>query len=137
MFLSEEDYKIVIDDKAFDIISQSDQTSVGKAEETAIEEISSYLRGRYNVADVFSSEGEERNAIIVMFCADITLYHLISSTPGKMGLEIREKRYERAVEWLQGVQGGKIVPDLPGAQDDSGENILSTSWGNSDNKQAW
>ncbi len=30
-----------------------------------------------------------------------------------MGIEIRKERYERAIEWLEGVQSGKIIPDLP------------------------
>ena len=38
-----------------------------------------------------------------------------------MGSEIRKERYERAIKWLEGVQAGKIVPDLPlaGSDDDS------------------
>lgn len=48
-----------------------------------------------------------------MRTADIALYHLVASLPQKMGIEIRKERYERAIEWLEGVQSGKIIPDLP------------------------
>lgn len=37
-----------------------------------------------------------------------------------MGSEIRKERYERAVKWLEGVQAGKIIPDLPLATDEDG-----------------
>ena len=48
-----------------------------------------------------------------MFMADVTLYHLSASLPQKMGSEIRKERYDRAIKWLEGVQSGKIVPDIP------------------------
>lgn len=37
-----------------------------------------------------------------------------------MGSEIRKERYERAIKWLEGVQAGKIIPDLPLAIDSDG-----------------
>ena len=58
-----------------------------------------------------------------MYTCDIALYHMAASTPQKMGMEIRKERYERAVKWLEGVQAGKIVPDLPLAMDEYGEPI--------------
>lgn len=48
--------------------------------------------------------------------------------PQKMGSEIRKERYDRAIKWLEGVQAGKIIPDLPPALDEegnaTGESIL-------------
>ena len=46
--------------------------------------------------------------------------------PQKMGMEIRKERYERAVKWLEGVQAGKIVPDLPVVLDEDGEPVSGT-----------
>ena len=37
-----------------------------------------------------------------------------------MGSEIRKERYDRAIKWLEGVQAGRIVPDLPVAVFDEG-----------------
>ena len=54
---------------------------------------------------------------------DIALYHMVSAMPQKLGSEIRKERYERAVKWLEGVQAGKIVPDLPAALDTQGEPV--------------
>ena len=48
---------------------------------------------------------------------------MAASTPQKMGMEIRKERYERAIKWLEGVQAGKIIPDLPLAIDENGDAI--------------
>ena len=48
-----------------------------------------------------------------MYVCDMALYHMVSAMPQRMGYEIRKERYDRAIKWLEGVQAGKIVPDLP------------------------
>ena len=45
---------------------------------------------------------------------------MTAAMPQKMGSEIRKERYERAIKWLEGVQAGKIIPDLPLAIDTDG-----------------
>ena len=120
MFIDKEDYKVVIGDNAFKVISQSDPKTVSNAEVEAIEEISSYLRPVYDTKAIFETEGDERNRLIVMYTADIVLYHLVASQPQRMGSEIRKERYDRAIKWLEGVQSGRIVPDLPLAVFDEG-----------------
>ena len=126
MFIDKEDYKVVIGEAALKVISQADPQNVSNAEVEAIEEVSSYLRPVYDTKAIFEAEGEERNRLIVMYTADIVLYHLVSSQPQRMGVEIRKERYDRAIKWLEGVQAGKIVPDLPTATFDEG-----TSFGTS------
>ena len=111
------------------VISQVSQQNRNNAETEAIEEISGYLRPKYDVEAIFSvGDGsaaamEGRNRLIVMYTCDIALYHMAASLPQKMGIEIRRERYERAVKWLEGVQAGKIVPDLPLAIDEDGNPV--------------
>ena len=121
MFIDTEDYKVVIGDAALKVVSQSSPENIANAEAEAIEEISGYLRPVYDTTAIFAATGNDRNRLIVMYTADIVLYHLTASQPQKMGSEIRKERYERAIKWLEGVQAGKIVPDLPlaGSDDDS------------------
>lgn len=122
MFITEEDYRVVIGETALKTVSQASPETRANAESEAQEEISSYLRPVYDCKAVFAAEGEERNKLIVMYTCDIALYHMVSAMPQKMGSEIRKERYERAIKWLEGVQAGKIVPDLPAAVDqDTGE----------------
>lgn len=123
MFITDEDYKVVIGDQALKVVSQISQENRANAETEAVEEIAGYLRPKYDTGAVFSASGKQRNKLVVMYTCDIAIYHMTASTPQKMGMEIRKERYERAIKWLEGVQAGKIVPDLPLAIDEYGETI--------------
>ena len=120
MFITEEDYRVVIGENALKVVSQASQEIRDNAEQEACEEIAGYIRPKYDTEAVFSAEGENRNRLVVMYTADIALYHMIAAMPQKMGSEIRKERYERAIKWLEGVQAGKIIPDLPLATDEDG-----------------
>lgn len=113
MFVSDQDYSVVIGEAALRVISQVSPTVRNTAETHAIEEISGYLRPRYDVQAIFSQSGSDRNSLIVMYTCDIALYHMSASLPQKMGSEVRRERYEDALKWLSSVQQGHIVPDLP------------------------
>lgn len=129
MFLTNEDYRVVIGDAALKTISQASPENVANAELEAIEEISGYLRPVYDTAAIFAAEGDDRNRLIVMYTADIALYHLVASQPQKMGSEVRKERYDRAIKWLEGVQAGRIVPDLPAAEGNAdGSSPFGTSY---------
>lgn len=130
MFLTENDY-IVASADALTIFSQSTPKKREKAEKMAIDEIAGYLRSRYDTGLIFSAVGDNRNDVIVMHACDITLYHLVSWLPGKMGREIRKERYERAVKWLEEVQAGKVTPNLPTCTGEDGEEDINNpvKWG--------
>lgn len=123
MFINDEDYRVVIGEQALKVISQISDDNRANAEDEAIEEISSYLRPKYDTSALFSAEGNERNRLIVMYTCDIALYHMAASLPQKMGTEIRKERYDRAIKWLEGVQAGKNVPDLPVSTDEEGNPV--------------
>lgn len=118
MFLTENDYAVVIGEDALKVISRASEENRANAELEAIEEISGYLRPVYDCNAIFTAEGDARNRLIVMRTADIALYHLASSLPQKMGIEIRKERYDLAIKWLEGIQAGKIIPDLPTVKED-------------------
>lgn len=120
-FITQQDYKVVIGEQALKVVSQVSEDNKANAEREAIEEISGYLRPKYDTEEVFSATGDQRNHLIVMYTCDIALYHMAASSPQKMGMEIRKERYERAIKWLEGVQAGKIVPELPVSVDEDGE----------------
>lgn len=123
MFITDKDYKVVIGDQALKVVSQVSTENRENAEAEAIEEMAGYLRPKYDTTAIFSATGSRRNRLAVMYACDIALYHMAASTPQKMGMEIRKERYERAVKWLEGVQAGKIVPDLPLATDEQGNPV--------------
>ena len=120
MFIEEYDYQVVIGETALKVVAQANPDNLINAEAEAIEEISGYLRPKYDCGRIFSAEGEKRNRQILMYACDIALYHLASSLPNKMGMDIRKERYERAIAWLKDVQSGVVLPDLPIATDEDG-----------------
>jgi hypothetical protein len=142
MFLSIEDYKAVVDNKTLDVINQSDPANLVRAEGYAIDEISGYLRAAqsnktgirpYDVAAAFAKTGDGRNRQLVMYTVDVALYHLIAWLPQRIGFDIREIRYKRAIEWLESVQAGKVILDidlvLEDDPEDAGNSIRWGSWG--------
>ena len=129
MFITDEDYKVVIGESALKVVSRGSAENRANAEAEAQEEMAGYLRPKYDCEAIFSAEDDGRNRLVVMYCCDIALYHMAASLPQKMGMEIRKERYERAVKWLEGVQSGKIIPDLPLALDDDGDVSGSFSYG--------
>lgn len=56
-FVNDEDYNVVIGEVALKVISQTDEDNRRNAEKEAIEEISGYLRPKYDCAAIFSAEG--------------------------------------------------------------------------------
>ena len=114
-FLTTEDFKTVCDPQTLTVINQSDTANLDRAECYAIEEVSSYLRTRYDVA----------------------LYHLVSWLPKRIGFEIRETRYNQAIAWLKDVQSGKATPDLPTPTDpttgqETSQPVRYGGWGKSE-----
>lgn len=112
-FLTTDDFKAVCDTQTLTVINQNDTDNLDRAERYAIEEVSSYLRTRYDVTTAFAKTGTQRNGYLVMIVADVALYHLVSWLPKRIGFDIRETRYNQAIAWLKDVQSGKATPDLP------------------------
>lgn len=121
-FLQQSDFLPVCDNATLAVIDQSNTDTLNRAEAYAIEEVSSYCRSRYNIAAEYaktiapSADAEQptdiRNPLLVMRTVDIALYHLVSWLPKRIGFEIRELRYNAAIEWLRQVQKGEVVPNF-------------------------
>lgn len=122
-FLNKTDFKAVCDPATLDVINQADDENLNRAIGYAQEEVASYLRSRFNVTAAFAKEGSERNAQLVMIVCDVALYHLVAWLPRRIGFEIRETRYNNAIDWLKQVQSGKATPDLPPLTNEAGEDI--------------
>jgi phage gp36-like protein len=147
-FLTIEDYATVVDSKVLEIITQAGSEERECAERYAVEEIGSYLRAarfqkpagvtpvrEYDTDAAFAAEGGERNPQLVMYACDVALFHLAARLPGRIGFDIRNQRYERAVKWLEGVQAGKILLDIPLIalpSEEEGEEQNPIRWGSLD-----
>lgn len=93
-------------------ISRLNTEHLNDALKAAEAEAKGYLTA-YDIPAVFTAVGDDRNAILVLFVKDITVWHYIQLANPAVDMELRLKRYERAIEWLEKVQSGKINPGLP------------------------
>lgn len=94
------------------LIAREDETLVLTAIDTAIAEARGYLAA-FDRERIFALEGNARHALLLSLVKDIALWHFIKVCNGGVDLDYRRALYERAIEWLEGVQRGRIDPDLP------------------------
>lgn len=136
-----EDYKIASRDEVVKAIVRQDLTAIELAANAAVEEMWGYLSGRFDVDAIFAAVGAARNTLLVMFGADIALYHLYSGLSKQQMPEEKKARYDRAIEWLQGVRSGDIEPKgLPVKNNaTTGETDISNpvQWGSTENNSSW
>lgn len=111
-FLNIDDYRGVCDGFEFQMITEDDDAR-SVAETAALEQISSYLRGRYDMTRAFALSGTDRNPMLIQCAVNITLWIMIHRQPQNMGHERRECLYNESIKWLRDIQAGKASPDLP------------------------
>lgn len=119
-FLTATDYPLQIKNEIKTIITQNDASVQTDAELKAQSQMESYLRKRYDVANVFNKTGTERNATLVMLLVDMVIYHMHSCLPIRNVPEERANRYDYAIKYLEAVADGAIEPDLPAKTDANG-----------------
>lgn len=135
-YLTDKDFRALVNDQSMLTLTEDVRDRI-QAENSAMEEMASYLRARYDVAEMFKQTGEQRNSLIVMYLTDMAIYHLFAQLEGYEVPTNRVKRYEAAIAWLVDVADGKSNPNLPEypAEED---NTGITNWGSiSKNKNDW
>lgn len=103
-----DDFKVSSRDEVVKAIVRQDNAAIQMASNAAIEEMKGYLGTRYDVDNIFNKVATERNILIVLFAADIALYHLYSGLTNHKMPEEKQKRYDRAVQWLKDVARGDV-----------------------------
>lgn len=119
MFIVEDELKTHLRSEQLVAITRNDDTIAPAAIDGAITEAKGYL-GDYNTEEIFSKTGSERHPLLLIFVKDIAVWHFITLSPVGTQTEVREKRYDRAIKWLEGVQAGKITIELPKKTDAAG-----------------
>lgn len=95
------------------------------------------ITATYPDDDTKWTQGDNRNAQIVMYLRDITLFHLFCTINPRNIPDLRKERYDGnnptqnggAIAWLKRVASGDITADLPSILPQQG---MSIRWGNSD-----
>lgn len=111
-YLSAEELATHLYPEQIEVISRDDDTLLLVAIDAAISEAKGYLPA-YDTHAIFTAQGEHRHALLLLHIKDIAVWHFITLCNAGCDLELRRFRYERAIEWLRGVQKGNITPDLP------------------------
>ena len=114
-FITPDDYDATVHREILDSLVREDRNVIEICEDRAIDEMRCYMSQAYDCDSIFSARGEQRSQLVLMFALDISV------NPHNMS-QIRIDRYERAVEWLKGIQKGQIrVDGLPSASVAEGE----------------
>lgn len=126
MYISIDELKTHLYAENVDVIARSDDTIVMAAIDAAISEARGYLTD-FDIKTEFEKEKAEpdtRNALLVIFVKDIAVWHFVNLCNAGTDLQLRQDRYERAIDWLKSVQKGNVTPDLPALPDDTKTGII-------------
>lgn len=105
------------------VITRLDDTIIEAAIDAATAEAKSYLSA-FDINAELKKTATERNALLVIFVKDIAVWHFVNLCNAGTDLQLRQDRYERAIDWLKGVQKGNITPDLPALPDDTKTGVI-------------
>jgi len=117
-YLTIDELKTHMYSENIDVISNGDITIVHAAIDAALSEARGYLT-QYDIKAEFEKtapvdpEVDLRNALLLTFVKDIAVWHFCILSNAGTDLGLREKRYDRAIDWLKAVQKGNVTPDLP------------------------
>lgn len=105
-FIELKDYDATMHRDILDALTREDKALPEICADRAVGEMRGYLSARYDCDRLFAATGTDRNPVVLMMALDIAAYHLFSiHNPQKMS-QVRKDRYDRAVEWMKGVQRG-------------------------------
>lgn len=132
-FLTAKELQTHLYKESIDIISRDNEQLLTAAIDAATQEASGYL-GAFNRARIFAARGDERNTLLLLFIKDMAVWHFVNLCNAGVELDLREKRYDRAIAWLRQVQKGDVKPDLPiidqdgdGKPDGAGEYLFGSN----------
>jgi phage gp36-like protein len=124
-FIDKDDYKDVINASILDDITEVDNNKIDSCEARAISFMKGYLGNRYDVNTIFNQTGSARNAEILGYAKDITLYYLHRLVNWRQVPSARSEAYKQAVDWLDKVNNMQINPvGLPVLSDGQKDYIL-------------
>lgn len=109
-FITSDDYDQAIHAEILSAIIRDDEAIIEMIEDRAVQEMIGYLSSRYDVDAIFAKTGSERHPLILGFCIDIVLYHLHAIHNPMKFPQMRQDRYDRAIDWLKGVRSGETQP---------------------------
>lgn len=125
MFITDDDYSILIqDDILLRIIEDNPDIRI-EAELFAQKTVEAYLRSKYDVVAIFEKTGEDRDRDVLIYTLDIAIHLLHSRINPDQIPQIRIDRYNAAMTWLNKIAKQDISPNLPTLPTEEQKNSIS------------
>ena len=134
MYITIEELKTALYAYQAQEISEQDDDILLMNISAAIEEVRSYLAGRYDVGKIFAAAGVDRNQLLMELTKNIALWYIIRLSNVDIIYQQAKERYNSAVDWLTKVADGMLNPDLPPKVDENGQSGGGVSWGSSEQR---
>lgn len=128
-FITVDEMRSVMYNYQIDEITETDNSIVLMAIDSAVSEIKSYLnpsnqkqwddgRSKFDIEKIFGATGADRDALILELCKDIACYRICRLSNVDMIYDHVKERYQAAIDWLTKVASGVVNPNLPTIDDD-------------------
>jgi hypothetical protein len=113
IFLTPDDFKTVLLAESLDKVLANNPGALDEAVDIALDEATSFITGRYDLAVAYAATGNSRNKMLVSSLVDLALYHVYSAFSPRNIPELRGLRYQAAIDLFKGVSKGTRFLDLP------------------------
>ena len=112
MFITPEEIYTHLYEETVSAISGNDERPLLEAIAASVSEIKGSLH-RFDTEAMFSTEGSQRNPLLVLWVKDIAVWHYINIANPSVDYEVRKQRYERVCDLLRYTQREEYTPDFP------------------------
>ncbi|GGG47137.1 phage protein Gp36 family protein [Epilithonimonas arachidiradicis] len=111
-FLVKAELNTVSTIEIIDLITNSDDEIVKNIIEECIDVMITYLGSYYNMDEVFSQEGNDRNKTLLKYLKALVIYE-IPKRRGKRVPKDEADDYNEAMNWLEKIAAGEMKANLP------------------------
>lgn len=137
MFLEIEEMNTVATEYKIQEIADSDDTIILSCIRAAISRVKSYLSGKYDVEEIFSTTGEQRNADILEICKNTALWFLIRRNNMDILYGRVKDTYDRDMAYLKDIAAGNVPIGLPVLKSDGRPVVAIRSGSNTKFSHSW
>jgi len=118
-FINQSDYKSQIRDQRLNQMIDNDPSVLTLVESEAIATVRNKLYQWYDVANIFNKTGNDRDALVLLWCKRVALYILHGRLPNAMIPPHIADDYKETMDWLAEISKGNVAVDLPAKVEDS------------------
>ena len=111
-YVTQTDFALLIQDVNLQQIINNNTAIIDQAVLVGIGEARSYLIQKYKFDDEMLKTGNNRDSQLLNYIIDLSLYHLHSRIAPRNIPELRQTRYDNAIEWLKMCSLGNVTPRL-------------------------